>query len=79
MFIIFITPNAVSSKHVRNEIYFANKNDKKIFPIYLTKSALPDELDIQIGRFQALFKYRMNEKIFWKKLLIQFRNVTQNL
>jgi hypothetical protein len=78
MFIIFITLNAVSSKHVRNEIYFANKNDKKIFPIYLTKTTLPDELDIQIGRFQALFKYRMSEKIFWKKLLEQFvivRNV----
>ncbi len=75
MFLIFITPNAVSSKHVRNEIYYANKNDKKIFPIYLEKTTLPDELDIQIGRFQALFKYLMDDGIFWKKLLEQLIKV----
>jgi hypothetical protein len=76
MFLIFITPNAVASKHVRNELYFANKNDKKTFPIYLVETDLPDELDIQIGRFQALFKYLMNEKVFWKKLLEQLAKVS---
>lgn len=76
MFLIFITNSAVASKHVRNEIYFANKNDKKVFPIYLEKTDLPDELDIQIGRFQALFKFIMNEKIFYRKLLQQLVKVS---
>lgn len=51
-----ITSNSIKlgSGYIRNELNFAIKKGIKICPIYLENVELPDELELMIGRLQAI-------------------------
>jgi len=77
-FLVFITPNVLESDHVRDEISLAKMEKKKMFVIYLKDTKLTPEIKLQFIRIQALFKYRMTEAVFWRKLMNELSEVTSS-
>ena len=63
-FIVFITPNAVQSQNVRNEIYYSLNNEKPFTAIYLRETHLLPGLELRMGEVQAIMKYRMAEETY---------------
>ncbi len=67
-FIIFMSPSAVDSRNVRNEINLATSADKNIIVIYLKSTTLSEGLLLQIGTVQYFNKFEMADKEFIDKL-----------
>jgi len=68
MFIVFLSPNAVKSKNVRNEINLADKLTKTVIAIHLEETELPAGLDLVLSSTQAVLKWRMGEQRYIQKL-----------
>jgi len=69
IFLVFITPAAVESNNVRDEIGLALSEKKTFVAAHLQETQLPASLKLRMGRLQAMFKYNMTEENFRKKLL----------
>ena len=69
MFLVFITPSAVESKNVRDEINFAINNAKPFLAVYLQETQLPAGLALRMGGIQAILKHRMTKENYNIKLL----------
>ena len=54
LLLVFLTPASVASRHVLDEIHFALERGKAILPVYLADVRLPDGLQLQVGRLQAV-------------------------
>ncbi len=67
-FVVFISPQAVGSRNVRNEINFALNYGKPLLAIYLEETTLPQGLELRMGDIQALFKHRQHEESFQRKM-----------
>ena len=67
-FLVYITPDSVKSKNVRNEIEFALNANKEFIAIHLAETHLPDGLQLQIGRIQAVLKYNQNDESYLQKI-----------
>jgi hypothetical protein len=67
-FIVFVSPNAVQSHNVRNEINFALKKRKPFLAIHIVETTMPDGLELQMGAIEAILKYRMSEESYCRKL-----------
>ena len=61
LFLLFISPHAVESHNVVNEIEFALNHRKPILPIYLEDIELPGELELGFGGIQAVMKWKVAE------------------
>jgi sulfatase modifying factor 1 len=76
-FVVYISPNAVDSKNVRDEIHFAIKHDKQLVSIHLVETEMPDGLELRIGTTQAILKYRTSasnyDKLVQRALPAQVR------
>src|SRR5436305_1425651 len=68
MFLVFISPNAVNSRNVRNEINFALDNGKPFIAVHLLETQLPLGLQLRMGDIQAVMKYRMSNDTYTRKL-----------
>ncbi|NOZ20013.1 MAG: toll/interleukin-1 receptor domain-containing protein [Planctomycetes bacterium] len=68
MFLVFISPRAVVSKNVRNEINYAINHDKPFLAVYLEETELPRGLELRMGDIQAIVKYRMPEDRYHRQL-----------
>ncbi|MBS1196951.1 MAG: hypothetical protein H6R18_736 [Proteobacteria bacterium] len=68
-FLVFITPNSVSSKNVRNEINLALKHNKGFLAVHLVKTELPRGMELQMGSIQAILRYQVADEIYLKKLV----------
>jgi hypothetical protein len=66
--IVFMSPTAVESRNVRNEINLATSADKNIIVIYLKSTPLTEGLLLQIGTVQYYNKFEMADKEFIDKL-----------
>ena len=75
-FLVFWSQGAFESKHVQNEMLYADKLNKQFFPIYIEAVTPPGALLMQFGHKQALFKYKMTEETFWKKLTKELDHMT---
>ncbi len=53
-FIVFISPDSITSKYVMSEINYALSKDKNIVPIILKKTDLPAGLEMMLGTIQFL-------------------------
>lgn len=60
--VTFLSPEAVASMNVRNEINFALINQKKMLCIYIKDTALPKGLALQLGTIQAIMEYKIHAK-----------------
>lgn len=68
LFLVFISPRAVMSKNVKNEINFAIKHGKQFLQIDIEETILPHGLDLQMGSNQAIFKYKMPDDRYYIKM-----------
>ncbi|OQB42792.1 MAG: hypothetical protein BWY06_00498 [Candidatus Latescibacteria bacterium ADurb.Bin168] len=68
LFLLFISPSAVASRNVRNEIHLALSRNKPIVAIYLEETKLPSGLELQIGAIQAVMRFRDPEVEYRRKL-----------
>src|SRR5271165_75223 len=71
-FLVFMTPAAVESRNVRNEIDFALRRGKPFLAIYLEDVQLPPGLELQMGNIQAIMKWRMAREHYAKKVAAAF-------
>ncbi len=57
--LIFISPDAVESPNVRDEIHFALEKKKPLLAIHLVETDLRHGLEFRLNRMQALLKHRL--------------------
>lgn len=67
-FIVFVSPNAVNSQNVRNEIHFALNRNKSFLAVHIEETALPTGLELRMGDIQAILKYRMDTARYRRQL-----------
>ena len=67
-FVVFVSPNAVESHNVRNEINFAIARKKPFLAVHITETSLPAGLELQMGSVQAVMRFRMTEESCRRKL-----------
>jgi len=67
-FIVFISPNSINSQNVKNEINFALNKHKPFLAVHITDTVLPSGLLLRMGDIQAIFRYKMDESTFTKKI-----------
>lgn len=68
-FLVFISPSAVESTNVRNEINVALNKRKRFLAIHLVKTPLPPGLELRMGNIQALLRFQMETDRYRAKLL----------
>lgn len=68
LFVAFISPHAIASPNVRNEIHFALGRKKPFLAIHLVETQLPVGLELSMGTIQAVMKYRMAPDRYRRKL-----------
>ena len=66
--VVFISPRAVESKNVRNEVNFAIARHKPFLAVHLEETALPAGLELQMGSIQAVMRYRMPPNRYARKI-----------
>jgi hypothetical protein len=67
-FMVFITPQSVVSKNVRNEINFAINHEKPFLAIHVVETILPKGLELRMGDIQAILKWRMQEDRYFRQM-----------
>jgi hypothetical protein len=67
-FLVFISPDAVTSRNVRNEVNFALNNGKPFLAVYVADTALLPGLELRMGSIQAVMKYRMGADTYSRKM-----------
>lgn len=67
-FIVFITPDAVKSRNVRNEIRFALTKGKPFLAVHLRETALPEGLELDIGSVQAVYMHKLSAQNYERKM-----------
>lgn len=53
-FVLLVSPNSVVSKWVKREVNWADKHNKKIIPLLMENTEIPDELDFIIHSLQRI-------------------------
>lgn len=56
-FIVLLSQDSVRSEWVLDEVEYAKKLHKKILPIWIQETELPDDLDMILQRYHSLFWY----------------------
>ncbi len=69
-FLVFVSPRALASNNVRNEINLALKKKKPFLAIHLEETELPGGVELQIGSLQAILKYEVDEERFRRRLAV---------
>jgi len=67
-FLVFISPQSVESKNVKNEINYALSKNKKFIAVHAKKTILPSGLELQMGSIQAIMKFQMEVERYYRKL-----------
>jgi hypothetical protein len=67
-FTVFISPNSVNSRNVRNEISFALDNRKPLLRIHIEETLLSPGLKLQMGNVQAIFRYQLDSGSYLRRL-----------
>ena len=67
-FVVFVSPAAVESENVRNEVNFALNKGKPFLAVHLSETRLPPGLELRMGDRQAVMKYRMRAAASRKKI-----------
>ena len=67
-FVVYITPNAVTSRNVRNEINFGLNKGLPFLAIHLVETQLPAGLELRMGDIQAIMRFKMTAESYERKL-----------
>jgi hypothetical protein len=68
LFVVFMSPEAIESRNVRNEINMATSENKAIMVVFLQPTGLSEGMKLQLGTVQFLNRYEMTETEFTAKL-----------
>jgi hypothetical protein len=68
LFVVFMSPAAMESRNVRNEINFASSENKSIMVVNLQQVELSEGMKLQIGTVQFINKHEMSEPDFMEKM-----------
>jgi hypothetical protein len=68
LFVVFMSPQAMESRNVRNEINLASSENKDIMVVNLQPAELSEGMKLQIGTVQYINKHQMAEEEFMEKL-----------
>lgn len=68
LLLVFMSPDAVESRNVRNEINMALSENKAIMVVFLQPTPLSEGMKLQIGTVQFLNRHEMTEAEFTAKL-----------
>jgi hypothetical protein len=68
LFLVFMSPAAMESRNVRNEINFASSENKGIMVVNLQPVELSEGMKLQIGAVQYINKHEMTDAEFLEKL-----------
>jgi len=67
-FLVFISPYAVASRNVRNEINFALNNGGPFLAVHIVETGLGPGLALRMGDIQAILRHKMKAEFYWRKL-----------
>lgn len=67
--LFFTTPNSVDSRHCRDEIQYALKQNKPIMVVYLEDAKLPPGLELVLGSMQAIHRSKSPPERYFQSLL----------
>jgi len=68
LFVVFMSPQAMESRNVRNEINLASSENKSIMVVNLQPVELSEGMKLQIGTVQFINKHEMGDDEFVDKL-----------
>jgi len=68
LFLVFMSPTAMESRNVRNEINYASADNKAIMVVNLQPVELSEGMKLQIGAVQFINKHEMPENDFLEKM-----------
>jgi hypothetical protein len=68
LFMVFMSPEAIESRNVRNEINMATSENKTIMVVFLQPTELSEGMKLQLGTVQFLNRHEMSESEFGAKL-----------
>jgi hypothetical protein len=68
LFLVFMSPEAMESRNVRNEINMAAAENKAIMVVFLQPADLSEGMKLQIGTVQFLNRWELGEAEFTAKL-----------
>jgi hypothetical protein len=68
LFVVFMSPQAMESRNVRNEINLASSENKNIMVVNLQPVELSEGMKLQIGTVQFINKHELGEEEFMAKL-----------
>ena len=71
--VFFVTPNAATSRHCRDEIQFAISRKRDTLAVHLVPTELPLGLDLSLGARQAIIKSELSARAYREKLLAYLR------
>lgn len=69
LFLVYLSPESVSSTRVTHQINEALKLRKLFLSIHLRETTLPPRLDLSIGSIQAIIRHQMSDERFWRKMI----------
>ena len=64
-YLVFMTPNAITSRNVRNEINLAYSKNKDLLVVYLEPTRLSGGMQLQLGTVQCVNKYELTNNQFF--------------
>ena len=67
-YLVFLTPNAMASRNVRNEINFAYRENKDLLVIFLEETKLSGGMKLQLGTVHCIKKYELTDMNFYETL-----------
>jgi len=68
LFLVFMSPAAMDSRNVRNEINFATSENKSVMVVNLQPVELSEGMKLQIGTVQFINKHEMSDADFMDKM-----------
>jgi len=68
LFVVFMSPEAMESRNVRNEINMATSENKTVMVVFLRPTELSEGMKLQLGTVQFLNRHEMTEAEFHAKM-----------
>ncbi len=68
-FLVFISPEAIKSENVKDEIDYALDEKKKLLAIHIKETTLKKGLKLRLKRIQSIIRYNMNDDYYFEKLI----------
>ena len=73
LFLMFVTPRSIASRHCQRELSFAIEKDRPVLPVYLEDTEVRSGIRLQIGDRQAIMRSHFNAAEYRARLITALR------